>query len=975
MMSNKQIWYKSKYSLPDNELIYQSLPNCLYKIAAKSPNSTALISKGKTYSFYDLSCRAAGLSDEINEVNVSPGPVALLVSMGIDSMAAWFACSISGRSFILLEPDHPPKRLVDLISKAGCSLIICDQTTYQIIKDFSDVNILISDGRLGILVPNQGLSSNDPTIIFPTSGSTGSPKLITYSAVTILVKVFSSINLMQIPDNAIVLIAGSHGNYGFLHHALVFLLAEGTICLSDVKVGGFAVVFESIRKYGVRHVRFTPSMFRKIATLPQAIDTLKQLDGIRFSGEPLLINDLKLALSVLKPKCLIQNIYGSTESALFIWSYHLEKVNFSDSTVPIGSIYPLASYAIKPIGDCNEGDDNYGELLISSCFHALGDLINGKINQDRFPLLEGSSNERIYATGDIVRKLPNGHLLHVGRSARMVKIRGHRVFLAEIENNLQSIEGVTNAAIVECQVGDNVILYGFITINSTSFNVEVARIKLAELLPNFMQPRNIEIVSEIPLLPGGKVDYLGLRSKIPKFSINSNANFQHDDNFNRLIHLWDSILWIGAHKYESDFITLGGDSLGLMTLIVEVERIFQKTILINEFKKNSTLRNLASILDINNFQIEIEKNEGLRTGLLLPGKHPSKGIALAMPGVGGWAPAFPFSQAGVFMDLDIWVADYLIKDGTMLQGERWWKAAKQIVENILIGKISTPTVIYGYSMGGGMAWLVSRLLIETNKSPKYVVMVDSIPLHHINSFRNSNLFGALKLVSQKPAPNTLHIRRDSLSNFKSRESSIDLWKKEDNIHKVINMPTVDHIEMINPNLLAIAAEIISDFLDNKPIPNISKPKLPVPNLHGVHIYHALNGDIKSQKIVLAEFNKHPEKFSLDNLIALVLLLHIYKEYVISTKILSYTLEKWPKNLRIQYLLFRIKRNKNMLFYENTPSVYPLVINFIDLNLTKNIIQPVKLKPRFIRLISLSIDILFACINVGLVNFKSTFTRK
>lgn len=732
------IWHNSIFPSPEREKIVETLPKALLGLLAQRPDSPAVIFEDKTFTFSDLAKRAAGLSDEINELGNHPGPIAILQKVGLDTIAAWFACSLSSKPFLLLEPDNPSERLVELIKASGCTLALVDRSTSSILSDLPDVTQLISEGRFSTFNPDQGLKAEDPAMIFPTSGSTGNPKLITYSTTTIQVKVQSSIQLMRISEGARVLIAGSHSNYGFLHHALVFLLSGNSVYLADVKISGFDSILHGITNFGVRHVRFTPSLFRKLAVLPKAKEALWLLHAVRFSGEPLLENDLKLAQPVLNSDCLIQNVYGSTESSLFIW-----KSNYDDSadafpTAPIGKIYPLSSYAIRPLED-GDNEAGKGELLIRSKFHAIGDLKDGVLDRERFPLVDGSSDERIYATGDIVLQLSSGNLLHLGRLGRMIKIRGNRVYLTEIEQQLSAIPGVKEAVVVDRIELDDPVIYGFITIRSGAVITEEVRSKLSSKLPDFMIPKRIETLSQIPLLAGGKVDIQSLITLISsRDPINQLGADKNDSD--RLIQIWDSHLWKGAHNHISDYFSLGGDSLGFMILLEELEQNFGERISPEKLRTQCTLKNIAEMLGIESPTYQgVIKYKSLKVSFIWPSLSHSKGIALAMPNYGGSSNAYPFYQAGFFQDYDIWAVEFPIHEGNMLDKNRWSIAALEIVQGIQEGIIPTPRIVFGFSFDGGLAWLVGRLLADYLNKPDFIVMVDAPPLHRRQKLYNESL--------------------------------------------------------------------------------------------------------------------------------------------------------------------------------------------------------------------------------------------
>ena len=65
------------------------------------------------------------------------------------------------------------------------------------------------------------------------------------------------------------------------------------------------------------------------------------------------------------------------------------------------------------------------------------------------PLPGGRSlPERIYKTGDLVRQLVDGNIEFLGRLDHQVKVKGFRVELHEIENQLLQFEGIRECVVV-----------------------------------------------------------------------------------------------------------------------------------------------------------------------------------------------------------------------------------------------------------------------------------------------------------------------------------------------------------------------------------------------------------------------------------------------------------------------------------------------------------------------------------------------
>ena len=607
--------------------------------------------------------------------------------------------------------------------------------------------------------------------------------------------------------------------------------------------------------------------------------------------------------------------------------------------------------------------------MIRSKFHAIGDYEEGLISRERFPVLQGSTDERIYATGDIVQQLPDGNLLHLGRLGRMVKIRGNRVFLSEIEQQLRSINGVTSAAVVEKEEHENVVLYGFVTTDSTVFTSKDLRDLLASKLPDFMIPRSVDTLLSIPLMAGGKTDYQALVQLISAPNTFSNTEVPQDD-YTRLIQVWDSILFQGAHHYPSDFFSLGGDSLSFMVLIVEVESVFGKSLQVEEFRANCTLHYLGTILGINcpNSQPTI-KYKSLQARLFSTSIGSSKGIALAVPGYGGLSQAYSFHKAGFFQDYDIWIVEFPIKEGNMLQADRWCIATLEIVEAIKEGIIPAPSIVFGFSFAGGLAWFISRLLAGLHMPPKFVVMVDARPLHNRLTFKHKTVKKALQNVSTKAPSQVIHIRRSTLGKFEIFKKKEVLWDKNDTVHKLINLPTIYHQDMINWEVLAFAKDNVNAFMNGQDINFHLNSALPPPNLWGCLVFCALDGNQIALSILMDKLTNVAENLSLEHLIDSAILMYTINDKNKVRELIQLALKKFPHSVTVHYLSRRIKRNTNLLFYGDISKIYPLIILSFENALTpleKLITKP---KPLAIRHLLLAIDLAYALIASKCISWK------
>ncbi|TVV75822.1 non-ribosomal peptide synthetase [Sphingomonas solaris] len=808
-------WQASPFAPPPAARTGQTLSDALLDLAEARPHATAVIDGGRRTSVAELAGLAGGLARTIAAAGAAPGPVALIQSAGVDAVAAWFACAIAGRPLLLLEPHNPPGRNAELIALAGATLILHDAGVRHAVPEGLDgVIAIVPDGGTAPFARGAGLDPAAPAMIFPTSGSTGEPKLITYAARTMQAKMQASVGLMGAAPGEVVLIAGSHGNFGFVHHALVFLLAGGALCLLDLRGAGLAALFATIRDEGVGHVRFTPSLFRAAAGQPEAAAALCGLKGVRFSGEPLLWNDVETARRILDPACRIQNVYGSTESAIFIWTD--DRALAGDRAVaPIGRIYPLWEFAIRADADT---DPREGRLFIRSRHQALGDWKAGRIDGTRFP--DDRDDLRLYDTGDIVRQEADGALTMLGRADRVVKVNGHRISLAEVEAHLLAMPGCAQAAAIERPGPRGGTLAAFLTRPGEAGGETEARAWLAARLPAAMVPARLMRVEAMPLLPGGKLNYRALAALLDEAPAAATAVTATDD-LSRLRALWNEVLQRPAadEDPDRDFSDLGGDSLRLLELRLAIERAFGRDIDVEAFLDRPTLRRLAGLAGI----AGLAPQAAVATGTIdfrrvRPATGPSRGVALSMPGWSGAAVAGPWLAADTFAGFDVWACSVTLPVANMVDDGHWLEVAQRIAAAVEAGECPPPAVLFGYSIAGYVAWLVDRLLAAGGARPGAVICLDTVPMHRPGRLANRAARRVLATTAASPPGRMLLLRRAALRPIVSPGVVRLCWTAADADLDIVTVRTLEHPDMESTAVLEAVRPAIAAFLDRRPVP-------------------------------------------------------------------------------------------------------------------------------------------------------------
>jgi L-proline---[L-prolyl-carrier protein] ligase len=221
------------------------------------------------------------------------------------------------------------------------------------------------------------------------------------------------------------------------------------------------------------------------------------LRAVVFAGEPYPIQPLRRLWQGL-PGVRLFNWYGPTETN--VCTGHEVKDIAPDREVPV-PIGRAASgdrvWAVREDGsEASIGEE--GELVVAGPTVSLGYW--GRTPQGHEP----------YRTGDMVRLGADGDYIYVGRRDHMVKIRGHRVELGEVEAALLTHPDVAEAAVVPVGSGIDARLVAFLAARRDLALLEIKR-HCAEHLPRHMIVDRVVVLEELPRTRNGKVDRLALK--------------------------------------------------------------------------------------------------------------------------------------------------------------------------------------------------------------------------------------------------------------------------------------------------------------------------------------------------------------------------------------------------------------------------------------------------------------------------------
>jgi acyl carrier protein len=320
---------------------------------------------------------------------------------------------------------------------------------------------------------------------------------------------------------------------------------------------------------------------------------------IRFGGESTAKRDVDLYRKYFSRDCILVNRLGSTETGTLRWYFMDQSSVIEGNIVPVG--YPVEDNEILLLDESGKelACDGIGEIAVKTRYVTPGYWKNPELTESRFLPGSESDDERIYRTGDVGRLLPDGCLIHLGRKDFQVKIRGHRVEIAEIEMALLDHPAIQQAIVVPREdYADDLRLAAYLVAKiQPGPNVRELRGFLKKTLPDYMIPSTWIFMEAFPLAPNGKPDRKGLPPP-------SSTRPELDTAFvaprtpieSRLAQIWSEVLSIDPVGVNDNFLDLGGHSLAATRVVSRVLKDFQFEIPLRILFEAPTVAEMAVVI-------------------------------------------------------------------------------------------------------------------------------------------------------------------------------------------------------------------------------------------------------------------------------------------------------------------------------------------------------------------------------------------
>jgi amino acid adenylation domain-containing protein len=540
-------------------------------------------------------------------------PVGLLTLDPIARIVGMVAAQKLGRPFLPLDSAAPVGRLQLMLRTSGSTALVTDAEDQfsAVISTFAGKTVHFGK-TLGVARERQ--SREVPTVVAPpeaashilyTSGSTGQPKSIAQTHAMVMHKLAEySWSFRISPEDRLSLVA-SPGFAESWNAVFMALLNGASLAIRETKQKGIEGLADWIREHTITIFHCVPTVLRGIvAGLDEGVHA-PSLRLLNMGGETVSRADLHACWDRLSPDCIVVNSFGTTETKLIAQFLADRETVIDSEIIPVGR--PIPGTQVRILGEDGAPlpAGEVGEIEVSSRFIARQYEESTPEDQRRFLSAEGDASLIRYRTGDLGRFTEDGLLEHLGRCDGIVKLRGYRVELAEVESTLRTHPDVSQVAVVV--QGDSLkrkqLIAAFISENSPSS--EELREHLATLLPDYMIPSRFVQVDELPVNNNGKVDRaLALELIKSTLACNGRRGGNGRSSSERLsptlLRLLDdvrAVLETGPIAADEGFLELGGDSLSATELLIRIDKSFGVRLSRDDLFTAESLAELAERID------------------------------------------------------------------------------------------------------------------------------------------------------------------------------------------------------------------------------------------------------------------------------------------------------------------------------------------------------------------------------------------
>lgn len=534
----------------------------------------AVSAEGQEYTYAQLDARSNQLAHYLLSKGVHANQsIGVLVHRNRDLPALLLAIWKLGAAYVPMDPSYPAERIEHILNQANVQVVVTEidfmaaftQASCDILQLEQDADVI---SEQSVQPPELTLQPDHLAYVIFTSGSTGLPKgvEVTHRALHNFIHSVREVPGISSSDRLLAITTLAF-DISVLELFLPLTSGASVFLANDQQTQDGDALRQVLEEVQITIVQATPATWRYILSAGwKAPEGLKGISG----GEKL---SSELADKILEAGVELWNFYGPTETTVWSSAYQVQAAEEGELPyVCVGR--PLANTQFHIMNDDLQPlpIGVYGELYISGANLAKGYSSDPAQTEQRFVSLE--SGQRLYRTGDIARWTQQGVVEVAGRIDNQIKLRGFRIELEEIESKLRAHPAIKDVAVVlqEHSDSDHRIVGYVVYHEDEEPTSSELRKHLRKSLPDYMLPRQFNVVDRIPLLASGKVDRHSLSQSNDEQLVSGQYIEPSTATEKALASIWQSSLKCQEVSVDSQFFDLGGHSLLALEVIIDIEQ-------------------------------------------------------------------------------------------------------------------------------------------------------------------------------------------------------------------------------------------------------------------------------------------------------------------------------------------------------------------------------------------------------------------
>ncbi|MBY8882684.1 amino acid adenylation domain-containing protein [Actinacidiphila acidipaludis] len=700
--------------------------------ARREPGRVALRFGDQALTYGEVEARSAALAGRLVSAGVRRGgAVGVFMERVPDLVVAALAAARVGAAYVPMDPRLPAARVRMMAEDTGAAVLLTR-------SEHLDAPAVRQEEAAGLAVlaldaprftePGDGLTAQDDAqqvavgdadvfYVMFTSGSTGRPKgvAVTHRNVAEL----AADRAWDLANHRRMLVHSAIGFDASTYELWVPLLNGCELVMAPGDGADLGDLDRTIREHDVTAAYFTMGLFHVLAD--EGLETLARLREVWTGGDVASPAALRRVLDHC-PDTTVVHSYGPTETTFA--SHH--------QRFPAGARQFTGVYLGLPMDNTRVYvlDERLrpvpagvpGEMYLAGSHVARGYVGRPGLTAERFlpdPFTPGGG--RMYRSGDLVLRQPDGELRFLGRADGQVKLRGFRIEPGEVEAALARHPSVGQAAVLvrEDRPGDRQLVGYAVPRAGAEVSESALLAALGSELPTHMVPSAVVLVDAIPLTVNGKPD----RAALPAPARHAAPAGRRPRNPREevLCGLFAEILNVPGVGIDDNFFALGGHSLLGVRLTSRMRTVLGVERTVRDLFRSPTVAGLLAEDD--------GDGDGDPMGVLLPlNAHGSRRPLFCVhPGTGvGW------SYAGLAQHLGPDQPLYALQTRALAEPGYAPQSVEEMADEYLarIRRIQPwgPYRLLGWSFGGTVAHAMAARLQEQGDRVEVLAMMDVRPM-------------------------------------------------------------------------------------------------------------------------------------------------------------------------------------------------------------------------------------------------------